>query len=96
MKNSDINLMDDNQNEWDDEDPDCRRLRVRNMEPDLFLQIKWIFNTNLGVTAVSCSSKSRPCWICATRVTQGDGPSNIWMQLIYASPVLLLLLLRER
>lgn len=29
MKNSDINLMDDNQNEWDDEDPDCRRLRVR-------------------------------------------------------------------
>lgn len=40
MKNSDINLMDDNQNEWDDEDPDCRRLRVRNMEPDLFLQIK--------------------------------------------------------
>lgn len=29
MKNSDINLMDDNQIEWDDEDPDCRRLRVR-------------------------------------------------------------------
>lgn len=29
MKNSDINLMDDNQNEWDDEDPDCRRFRVR-------------------------------------------------------------------
>ncbi|TMS08310.1 Neurogenic locus notch-like protein protein 1 [Larimichthys crocea] len=27
MKNSDINLMDDNQNEWDDEDPDCRRFR---------------------------------------------------------------------
>lgn len=39
MKNSDINLMDDNQNEWDDEDPDCRRLRVRNTEPDLFLHI---------------------------------------------------------
>lgn len=29
MKNSDINLMDDNQNEWDDEDPDSRRFRVR-------------------------------------------------------------------
>lgn len=27
MKNSDINLMDDNQNEWDTEDPDCRRFR---------------------------------------------------------------------
>uniref|UniRef100_A0AAQ4QQ20 Neurogenic locus notch homolog protein 1 n=1 Tax=Gasterosteus aculeatus aculeatus TaxID=481459 RepID=A0AAQ4QQ20_GASAC len=27
MKNSDINLMDDNQNEWDDQDPDCRRFR---------------------------------------------------------------------
>uniref|UniRef100_A0A8P4KDC2 Neurogenic locus notch homolog protein 1 n=1 Tax=Dicentrarchus labrax TaxID=13489 RepID=A0A8P4KDC2_DICLA len=27
MKNPDINLMDDNQNEWDDEDPDCRRFR---------------------------------------------------------------------
>ena len=29
MKNSDINLMDDNQNEWGDDDPDCRRFRVR-------------------------------------------------------------------
>lgn len=29
MKNSDINLMDDNQNEWGEEDPDCRRFRVR-------------------------------------------------------------------
>lgn len=28
MKNSDINLMDDNQNEWGDEDPDCQRFRV--------------------------------------------------------------------
>lgn len=28
MKNSDINLMDDNQNEWDNEDSDCRRFRV--------------------------------------------------------------------
>lgn len=29
MKSSDINLMDDNQNEWGDEDPDCNRFRVR-------------------------------------------------------------------
>uniref|UniRef100_A0A8C7XTQ6 Neurogenic locus notch homolog protein 1 n=1 Tax=Oryzias sinensis TaxID=183150 RepID=A0A8C7XTQ6_9TELE len=28
MKNSDINLMDDNQNEWGDDDPDCRRYRL--------------------------------------------------------------------
>ncbi|KAG7246897.1 hypothetical protein CRUP_036922, partial [Coryphaenoides rupestris] len=27
MKISDINLMDDNQNEWGDEDPDCNRFR---------------------------------------------------------------------
>ncbi|KAJ0012984.1 hypothetical protein NQD34_017318 [Periophthalmus magnuspinnatus] len=27
MKIVDINLMDDNQNEWDDEDPDCRRFK---------------------------------------------------------------------
>lgn len=29
MKNSDMNLMDDNQNEWEDDDPDCKRFRVR-------------------------------------------------------------------
>lgn len=29
MKISDINLMDDNQNEWEDDDPDCRRFKVR-------------------------------------------------------------------
>lgn len=29
MKNSDINLMDDNQNEWGDDDTDCRSYRVR-------------------------------------------------------------------
>ena len=31
MKISDINLMDDNQNEWGDEDPDCNRFRVRHI-----------------------------------------------------------------
>lgn len=29
VKSSDINLMDDNQNEWEDEDPEYRRFRVR-------------------------------------------------------------------
>lgn len=29
MKHSDMNLMDDNQNEWEDEDPECKRFRVR-------------------------------------------------------------------
>lgn len=46
MKNSDINLMDDNQNEWDDEDPDCRRLRVRKTHHSFFFFFTKQFNVH--------------------------------------------------
>ena len=47
MKISDINLMDDNQNEWGDEDPDCNRFRVRHILIQLDITMLSIPTTSL-------------------------------------------------